>query len=137
MPDMTDAQRGAYERLPPTVEGQQAMRTLALTAAAADFDLNALWGEVAPGRRGITVLRLLTGGAWFSFQSSGGVAFIRFKPVVGSPGASAATGCIVEDGRTEEFWITSTTCIVDAVGSGAMNLKVWQSSRNYTRITGQ
>jgi len=135
MPDQTPAERGAYERLAPTATGQQAMLTVALTAAASDTDLNQNWGGTAS--RGITIDRIREGGAWFSFQSSGGVAHVRLKDVAGAPAASAANACIIEDGRTEEFWVASSTPILDAVGSGVMNLKVWMSSRNSTKITGR
>ena len=136
MPDMTDPQRGAYERLPPTDVGQQALVAVAITAVASNFDLNGLWGEAAPGRRGITFARVSRGGAWFSFQAAGGVAYIRFQAAAGAPGASAANGCIIEDGRTEEFWCTNTTRYLDAVSTAPMTLKVWMSSRNYTHISG-
>ena len=134
MADMTPAERGAFERLAPTATGQQAVLPVALTAAASDTDLNGTWGGAASA--GVTTGRLVKGGAWFSFQASGGVAHFRLKPTAGAPAASATNACIVEDGRTEEFWVTSQTPILDAVGSGVMTLKVWQSSRNSTQIVG-
>lgn len=136
MPDMTDPQRGAYERLGPTDAGQQAITLVSLTAVAVNFDLNGLWGGAAPGLRGLTIQRVARGGAWFSFQSTGGVAFVRFQAASGAPGAAAANACTIEDGRTEEFWCTNMTRFLDAVSTAPMGLKVWMSSRNFTQISG-
>jgi hypothetical protein len=129
MVDMISPQRGAYERLGPTDAGAQAINPAAVTTAAGNIDLNGTWGG-APVE-GVTRNRIARGGAWFSFQPSGGAASIRFKASATTAATTAANGLGIADGSVEEFWVSSGTPIVDAIGSAALTLKIWMSSRNY------
>lgn len=128
MPDMTPMQRGAYERLPPSATGLNAINSAAVTTGAATINLNANWGGAAIN--GKTVNRIQQGGAWFSFQPKGGAFTFRMSSS-STAAVTASTGATIVDGSIEEFWIPSDTPFVDGLGSAALTLNYWMSSRNY------
>lgn len=132
-------QRSAFERLLPTEDGYSAKNVVAVTTAAALIDLNAEWGVngvVQPSEEYVTKNRLKRGGAWVTLQPLGGDIYVRrvraSASVAGTTSGNSSNGFKVEDGRTEDFWIDSSRPKLDVIGTAALSLGPYFSSRNIT-----